>query len=334
MFRHCEVCMRRLTAALIVFVAAVAFSSTGAAKDNPCKSDRIQKAVALVNHVREKRNLPSVTCTSPMVKVARMHSSDMCRRDYFSHESPDGKRPVHRFRQLGIVANTAGENIALGQTSSKEVVNEWMASPPHRKSILNKRFRRMGIGYAHCDGTPYWTQTFAGKKIEDEGKSKKLKAAMDKDASSKSETGEDSPSGQDQKTEKADESPGKKKLAAKSKSEPEDESGAASEKSKPEGKDKMADNGTPEPEAKSAPPDKPDVDKPSSPTAPQKESEGDSGKKVAHTKSDDSEKKEGEAEQKEETEKTKLGTPHQTDWDAIAKDLEESFEGFMDRTPR
>jgi uncharacterized protein YkwD len=44
-----------------------------------------------------------------------------------------------------------GENIAWGsgaKASPKAIVSAWMASPPHRRNILTRKYRRIGIGVA------------------------------------------------------------------------------------------------------------------------------------------------------------------------------------------
>ena len=55
-----------------------------------------------------------------------------------------------------------GENIAAGQGEPKDVVEAWMNSPGHRDNIMNKDFKKIGIGY--CEGGEYgayWAQLFA-----------------------------------------------------------------------------------------------------------------------------------------------------------------------------
>ena len=41
----------------------------------------------------------------------------------------------------------------------------WKKSPPHRKNMLNKKFRLIGVASAKgADGRTYWVQMFAGKR--------------------------------------------------------------------------------------------------------------------------------------------------------------------------
>ena len=54
-----------------------------------------------------------------------------------------------------------GENIAMGQRSSAEVINSWMNSSGHRANILNPGYTRIGVAaYTTPEGTIYWCQQF------------------------------------------------------------------------------------------------------------------------------------------------------------------------------
>ena len=66
-------------------------------------------------------------------------------------------------KQFGISYNTAGENIAMGQTSPSQVMTAWMNSEGHRANILNSSFTKIGVGVAqNANGQYYWTQQFIG----------------------------------------------------------------------------------------------------------------------------------------------------------------------------
>jgi uncharacterized protein YkwD len=54
-------------------------------------------------------------------------------------------------------------NVALGQSSAAEVLENWMRSRGHRTNILNPAFTEMGAGYAiDGAGRPSDVQVFAG----------------------------------------------------------------------------------------------------------------------------------------------------------------------------
>ena len=79
---------------------------------------------------------------------------------YFSHTRPDGTSCFTAITNPGMV----GENIAAGQRSPEEVVNDWMNSPGHRANILNARFTKLGVGYFYNSQDLYryyWVQMFS-----------------------------------------------------------------------------------------------------------------------------------------------------------------------------
>ena len=80
---------------------------------------------------------------------------------YFSHTSPVYGSPFQMMKSFGLSYRSAGENIAKGQSTPKQVVDAWMNSSGHRANILNSSFNRIGVGYV-ADGN-YWTQMFIGK---------------------------------------------------------------------------------------------------------------------------------------------------------------------------
>ncbi len=48
----------------------------------------------------------------------------------------------------------------MGQTTPKQVMESWMNSKGHRENILNKNFKKMGVGCYYSDGRYYWVQLF------------------------------------------------------------------------------------------------------------------------------------------------------------------------------
>lgn len=56
-----------------------------------------------------------------------------------------------------------GENLAMGQTSGYEVVQDWMNSSGHRANLLNKKFTAMGVASVKHGGKWWTVQLLAGK---------------------------------------------------------------------------------------------------------------------------------------------------------------------------
>ncbi len=122
-----------------------------------------KEVVDLVNIERAKAGLNPLTLDSSISNVATKKSQDMIDDNYFSHNSPTYGSPFDMLKKFGISYKTAGENIAMGQKTPKEVVNAWMNSEGHRKNIMNPNFSKIGVGVAQkSGGSIYWTQIFVG----------------------------------------------------------------------------------------------------------------------------------------------------------------------------
>lgn len=123
-------------------------------------NDRESQVLALVNEERASRGLPTVTVNTKLTKAARSHSAEMGRRQYFAHNSFSGERWSARIARFGYGPRgcrlwKVGENIFWGSglhASAVNVVDAWMASPPHRQVLLTRAFRAAGIGAVKCPG--------------------------------------------------------------------------------------------------------------------------------------------------------------------------------------
>jgi uncharacterized protein YkwD len=116
-----------------------------------------QEIVRLSNAERSNAGCGDLRPDTRLAEAAGGHSADMALRDYFSHTSPEGLTFVDRARAAGYPA-PGGENIAWGQRTAAEVMQDWMNSPGHRRNILNCDFRAIGVGFDSRGN--YWTQVF------------------------------------------------------------------------------------------------------------------------------------------------------------------------------
>ena len=98
-----------------------------------------------INRERKERGLDELYWRLELVSVARSHATDMWKRKYFSHYSPDGKSVGDRLKESDVGYVVAGENLALAPTL-QAAHNGLMSSPGHRANILNTEFKRVGIG--------------------------------------------------------------------------------------------------------------------------------------------------------------------------------------------
>lgn len=116
------------------------------------------EVIRLVNEIRVKNGLRTLTADWELSRVARYKSQDMKDNNYFSHTSPVYGSPFDMMKNFGIKYKSAAENIAKGQATPQAVVNAWMNSSGHRANILNPSYTKIGVGYV-AKGN-YWTQMF------------------------------------------------------------------------------------------------------------------------------------------------------------------------------
>jgi uncharacterized protein YkwD len=95
------------------------------------------------NAQRRSSGLRALGNAGALDRAAREHVRDMVRRRYFGHVSPTGSDPLHRALGAGYHSRRTicvGENILSWPTglSAGQVVQKFMASPPHRENILGR----------------------------------------------------------------------------------------------------------------------------------------------------------------------------------------------------
>ncbi|MGW0465266.1 sigma-70 family RNA polymerase sigma factor [Streptomyces sp. NPDC003027] len=128
----------------------------------PASDPTAQQVIDLANAERAEAGCGPLTANPLLAEAARRHSGDMAARDFFDHTNPDGDGPGERVTAAGYRWATYGENIAKGQRTPAQVMEDWMNSPGHRANILNCSFEEIGIGL-HDGGGPYWTQVFGAR---------------------------------------------------------------------------------------------------------------------------------------------------------------------------
>lgn len=116
-----------------------------------------RQSLDLVNVIRYRHKLPQLAWNEQVAEVARGHSTDMRTHNFFQHISvTTGLDPFDRLKKAGLSYQLAGENIAAGFPDAIEAFESWMNSPGHRKNILEKDFRQLGVGVL----VEYYTQNF------------------------------------------------------------------------------------------------------------------------------------------------------------------------------
>jgi uncharacterized protein YkwD len=127
-----------------------------------------RKAFELVNAERRARGERPLVWDAELTRMARIHSENMARQNFFNHKGPDGQGLRERSRASGISDFRAlAENLAYNKGFADVAscaVTGWMHSEGHRDNILNEEFTRSGIGIARAaDGRVYITQVFIAR---------------------------------------------------------------------------------------------------------------------------------------------------------------------------
>lgn len=114
----------------------------------------------LINQERAERGLAALSNNGKLAQAATGHSNSMRWNGFFSHESANGASFTDRIFDVGYMDNSeawlVGENIAWGSFvvgTPRSMVTSWMNSPPHRKNILERKYRFAGVGIAR--GIPF-----------------------------------------------------------------------------------------------------------------------------------------------------------------------------------
>ncbi len=109
--------------------------------------------VCLINRERTRRDMRPLRVNQRLSGAALSHTRDMIEERYFEHVSKAGLDVVDRLTSTGYLGGVrnwlVGENLAWGigsRSTPRETVVGWMNSPGHRRNMLNRRFREIGIG--------------------------------------------------------------------------------------------------------------------------------------------------------------------------------------------
>ncbi len=111
--------------------------------------------------------VPALTVDPQLNTASDKFAVDLATYNYFSHTGRDGSLPWDRMTREGYSWRAAGENIAAGYTTTRAVVNGWLASPGHCQNIMSASFKNVGVGYGYSASSTYkyyWVTDFGTKR--------------------------------------------------------------------------------------------------------------------------------------------------------------------------
>lgn len=124
--------------------------------------------LARVNKERERRNMGPLRSSRTLNTAAQAYADRMMREGFYGHISPRGETVLERVRAGGYKPALTGENLASGQQTAEQAMDNWMASRGHRGNILERGFRDIGVGVSvlESDGELkiLWVQFFGRRR--------------------------------------------------------------------------------------------------------------------------------------------------------------------------
>lgn len=118
------------------------------------------RVLQLVNVERARYGLAPLTYNRQLDQASEAHNSHMAAVGQMAHDGIGDGTPGSRIQATGF-NRSWGENVATGQLTPEQVVAEWMASPGHRRNILDAEYRQLGVAYGTAaNGRTYWAQSF------------------------------------------------------------------------------------------------------------------------------------------------------------------------------
>ena len=148
--------------AAVAIVASSAPADTGTARSTAIttRADLNRTILSEVNAVRAARGLRPLRRSSALAAAATQHSRTMATKGFFRHESAGGGPFWRRVKQFygsaGFRSWYVGENLlwASPDVDAKRAVRIWLDSPRHRKILLERDFREIGLAAVHARAAP------------------------------------------------------------------------------------------------------------------------------------------------------------------------------------
>jgi uncharacterized protein YkwD len=152
--------------AVLAVLALLSFGAGGAtAAGNPVRTlsaaNQLESQVLVeLNAIRRDHGLQLLRLSRPLSLSADSHSQAMGTFGFFSHSSRDGSAFWKRIQRFygpdGYAQWSVGENLLWASTGldASRALKLWMASPGHRKNILQPRWREIGLSAVSVPSAP------------------------------------------------------------------------------------------------------------------------------------------------------------------------------------
>jgi uncharacterized protein YkwD len=124
-------------------------------------TDDTRAALPLVNALRQKHGLSSLSASGPTGQAAAEQAVRMAKAGEMKHLIGFGDDFGDRMKRNGVPL-PAAENIASGQSNVTDAVQAWIDSPKHLVNMLGN-YRAVGVAVARAPATSrtYWAMVLS-----------------------------------------------------------------------------------------------------------------------------------------------------------------------------
>jgi uncharacterized protein YkwD len=144
-------------------LAAALAAPAAAAGATPAERSAQDAVLGRVNAVRAAHHLAPLRRSALLTRPARHQGGFVARTGRLQHESADGSPFSERLYRAGFSRRKAvGENLGMvggcAPRAAGEIVRMWLRSAPHRRALLSRAYRVVGIGVvaaADCSNTAF-----------------------------------------------------------------------------------------------------------------------------------------------------------------------------------
>ncbi|MDQ4030097.1 MAG: CAP domain-containing protein, partial [Actinomycetota bacterium] len=143
------------------FAVAVPAQNADAGDRTVRAADALERALlAEVNQLRAQHGLRPLRLSTRLSAAADAHSRAMVAQGFFAHASNDGtafwKRVQRWYGPRGYAYWAVGENLlwASPTVAPDQALRMWLESPPHRKNLLARKWREIGLSAVHATSAP------------------------------------------------------------------------------------------------------------------------------------------------------------------------------------
>lgn len=127
-----------------------------------------QQLLDRVNEERARRHRGPLRSSRALDLAAQTYAERMMREEFYGHISPRGDTVLERAQASGYEPELIGENLASGQPTAEQAMDNWMASKEHRDNILDQCYRDIGFGIAVLESEGelkiLWVQCFGRQR--------------------------------------------------------------------------------------------------------------------------------------------------------------------------